>query len=446
VTYAKTEVDELKRRRAEPEPETIEGPDGTYTREDKAAEMLGISLLSLRHLCHKRRKGTNRHSGSHHLNGRRIRTIPGPEGRHPGPATKYCRNRDLQAILKSKRAKDSGEYVVRGVVHVDRRKAKQLGLDPHALDKAVDDGLIEKTVVISRRCGRRTTEVYVRKDVLQVIEKKEVAFDGVYDDGRINLDRAEKDSDIPSKRLHGYIEIGILPSVKQRPPRERGRCQDEHTVWPRDVAELKRALARGGRRPGFETAAEIYDRIGADLTTEEKVTYRLLLSHGRGDGIIDAYRPKVPISVGKTKQRPWLYHVQQALDYLLNRQVANDHVEERNGQAGRNGDTNGRAASSRRGPRAAAPPEPFVPSPFQERILKQLDGKALSARLLIAKLGTDSKALYRSGGRGGLHELMDHGLVRNNRRVGGYYRPDRPPPKYAEILGKNLDSENKTSD
>ncbi len=74
--------------------------------------------------------------------------------------------------------------------------------------------------------------------------------------------------------------------------------------------------------------------------------------------------------------------------------------------------------------------KPFIPTQFQERILRVLDAKALTARGLAAALRCDMKQLYRSG----LNELKREGKVLNNRRVGGYYRPDAPPERYAQLL------------
>jgi hypothetical protein len=79
----------------------------------------------------------------------------------------------------------------------------------------------------------------------------------------------------------------------------------------------------------------------------------------------------------------------------------------------------------------------FIPSAFQMRILKALDAKALTADNLQARLSCDRKTLYARG----LRELMQHDVVRNNRRIGGYYLPNRPPPEYGEFLGKNSESE-----
>jgi hypothetical protein len=72
----------------------------------------------------------------------------------------------------------------------------------------------------------------------------------------------------------------------------------------------------------------------------------------------------------------------------------------------------------------------FIPTQFQERLLRTLTLKALTADLLQTRLRADRKQLYRDG----LRPLMASGLVKNNRRVGGYYRPDSPPPGFAEKL------------
>jgi hypothetical protein len=74
----------------------------------------------------------------------------------------------------------------------------------------------------------------------------------------------------------------------------------------------------------------------------------------------------------------------------------------------------------------------FIPTDLQERILEALNGKALTLDALAEKLDHERSSLHRDG----LKELMRRGLVRNNRRAGGYYRPDAPPPKYADRLGQ----------
>jgi hypothetical protein len=73
-------------------------------------------------------------------------------------------------------------------------------------------------------------------------------------------------------------------------------------------------------------------------------------------------------------------------------------------------------------------PLPFIPTLLQRRILAALEYRALRADDLQAELNVDRSWLYR----GGLHELMREGLVKNHRRV-GYYRPDAPPPEYPEL-------------
>jgi hypothetical protein len=75
---------------------------------------------------------------------------------------------------------------------------------------------------------------------------------------------------------------------------------------------------------------------------------------------------------------------------------------------------------------------PFHPTAFQQRILSALTGKALTADNLQNRLDVDRKRLYREG----LNELMENGLVANSRRIGGYFRPDAPPPKYAPYIGE----------
>ena len=74
----------------------------------------------------------------------------------------------------------------------------------------------------------------------------------------------------------------------------------------------------------------------------------------------------------------------------------------------------------------------LIPSEMQILILQHLDGRAATSEGLLAALNCGSKeTLYGKNGRGGLRELTALELVKNDRRLGGYYRPDRPPDQKA---------------
>jgi hypothetical protein len=75
---------------------------------------------------------------------------------------------------------------------------------------------------------------------------------------------------------------------------------------------------------------------------------------------------------------------------------------------------------------------PFIPTGLQEMVLGALKGKALTLDALQEKLHTNRKTVCNA-----LKELKTEGLVKNNRRLPGYYRPDAPPPKYADKLGNS---------
>jgi hypothetical protein len=74
-------------------------------------------------------------------------------------------------------------------------------------------------------------------------------------------------------------------------------------------------------------------------------------------------------------------------------------------------------------PNPALPP--FYPTPFQERLLRAVRGKALTAKRLEDILRVDRKQLYC----GGINPLKAVGRIENNRRLGGYYDPTAPPEK-----------------
>lgn len=72
----------------------------------------------------------------------------------------------------------------------------------------------------------------------------------------------------------------------------------------------------------------------------------------------------------------------------------------------------------------------FIPGPMQTAILKALEWKAMRSRALAKALKIDQPSLYRQDG---LKELIKFGRVKKQRRI-GYYRPDAPPPEYAQVL------------
>ena len=74
-------------------------------------------------------------------------------------------------------------------------------------------------------------------------------------------------------------------------------------------------------------------------------------------------------------------------------------------------------------------PEKLILSQLQREILAELEGRALTADRLQTRLDVGSRDTLYGGRdrRGGLNQLMDYGLIENDRKVGGYFRPDSPP-------------------
>jgi hypothetical protein len=66
----------------------------------------------------------------------------------------------------------------------------------------------------------------------------------------------------------------------------------------------------------------------------------------------------------------------------------------------------------------------LVRTAIQRKIMKALEGHALTGDELANKIGCDKTLLYR---KGGIKELRKDGSVENDRRVGGYYLPRHPP-------------------
>jgi hypothetical protein len=74
----------------------------------------------------------------------------------------------------------------------------------------------------------------------------------------------------------------------------------------------------------------------------------------------------------------------------------------------------------------------FVETDMQRLIMEYLHGCAMTADELCGALNCARETLFgkknRAGqSRGGLNELVAIGRVQNDRKVGGYFRPDAPP-------------------
>jgi len=71
---------------------------------------------------------------------------------------------------------------------------------------------------------------------------------------------------------------------------------------------------------------------------------------------------------------------------------------------------------------------PFVPTENQREILAVLNHKSMAQLEMMTKLNIGSKETFSGkGGKGGMKELLGLGLVKNDKRKGGYYRPDLVP-------------------
>lgn len=80
-----------------------------------------------------------------------------------------------------------------------------------------------------------------------------------------------------------------------------------------------------------------------------------------------------------------------------------------------------------------AAPDAWEPSEYQAAILQALDFRALRSDALVTELDRmgengDRTRLWKARG---IKELVDRGLVKNDRRV-GYYRPDAPPEELVD--------------
>jgi len=72
-----------------------------------------------------------------------------------------------------------------------------------------------------------------------------------------------------------------------------------------------------------------------------------------------------------------------------------------------------------------------------KRIVDLLDGKAMKAQVIADRFGTKATVLLRKPGpgrtAGELWYLKHHGILRVSRKLGGFYRPDAPPPDVSAV-------------
>ncbi len=67
----------------------------------------------------------------------------------------------------------------------------------------------------------------------------------------------------------------------------------------------------------------------------------------------------------------------------------------------------------------------WSPSELQLEIWNALENRSMTTDDLVATLSVSRPTLFKKPG--GLPQLLEHGLIRNDRAHGGYYRPDAPP-------------------
>lgn len=72
---------------------------------------------------------------------------------------------------------------------------------------------------------------------------------------------------------------------------------------------------------------------------------------------------------------------------------------------------------------------PFFPTEIQREMLAALNRKSMTQSKMMTELNIGSKETFNGKcGKGGMKELIELKLVLNDKRKGGYYRPDFLPP------------------
>jgi hypothetical protein len=204
---------------------------------------------------------------------------------------------------------------------------------------------------------------------------------------------------------------GGIPSEEVTPPSIHGKGKPQYTILPSDLLCLQSAVrtafrkARKQLRVGWGTAADVERELGAGHGRDRAHAKRRLYELVEGGRL--------------ERERAWRTfgnRIRQMAIYPISKAVALVRGEEGNEPRQLTDDNT----------------EPFSPTPFQSAILGLLDGRSMIADDLQFKLKADRRRLYYGSsqdGKGGLMELIEHGLVEPGKGKGirGYYRPDRPP-------------------
>jgi hypothetical protein len=305
MTYPQVEVKALKARNGAPTPDTLQRPDGVYLSGKAACKRLGVGATWLYHHA----------KATYHLGGAGVPT-------HRERGIIWYRDTEVEQIRYSMIAHRSGRFTIDNEDYLGIRTVQRvLGINPptvYWLDRA---GRVQTQLV--KLGGDKEAKVYREACLKEYLRKRDLPFDGIYPDGRVNLAHAAK----LARRSHGeigcWIRRGWLSSRKQMPcPAMRGRTVKEHTVRPDELRQLigtlDSALRQGRPVGGWKKIEELKKELGIKGGLKARAELLRTLSPGIANGAIKTFRSDYPTEQqGKTKRRRLYYDLDDVKRFLF---------------------------------------------------------------------------------------------------------------------------------
>jgi hypothetical protein len=303
MKYPSREIEALKARNATQRPEILARPDGVYLSGRAACKLLGVAPTWL--YAHAK--------ATFHLSGAGVPT-------HRERGILWYRKAEIEQIRASMKARRIGRFTINMEDYLGIRTVQRvLRINPQTVYWLDRTGRVKTHLV---RIGwNKEAKVYREACLKEYLRKRVIPFDGIYENGRINLARAAK----LTGRSHGeiglWIRRGWLSSEKQAPPLMRCRTVKEHTVSPDELQKLVATLdsaLRQGRPVGSWKKIEELVRLLAIKGVKARAELLRSLAPGIANGQIRTFRSDYPTEhQGTTKRRRLYYHFDDVKRFLF---------------------------------------------------------------------------------------------------------------------------------
>lgn len=223
----------------------------------------------------------------------------------------------------SRDSQRAGRFSLSDGAYLSLRAAKRvLGLNPQTVYWLDRTGRVQTALKPGDVHGAK---IYSEADLKEYLRSRDVPFDGVYDNGRINLACAAKLCGRSRGEIGLWIRRRWLHSEKQAPPPMRGRTVREHTVDRRElrdlVARLDATLRQGRPADNWKMIDELVKLLkfkgGYRMNARAELLRRL--APYVASGAIKTHRPELPTErLGTATRRCLYYDLDDVRRFLVN--------------------------------------------------------------------------------------------------------------------------------